>query len=283
MSVAETPAVPARGPRIVIGGAGLAAGVAIVLVAVALPWVTLLHGRQTVNGVRGDGAYLVAAALGAGALGAACLLRGRPRQLRALAAVAGLLIVYWALFDIEHIVNVVTGDPMAGVMGWPTMGPGPLLAAAGGVVLLGAALSLPTAARGVRRDQWPRLLLAGALLGTGAVHLQQSPEHLEVSAVLGAGFVVAAVSQLALGAAVLVRGHRLLYFAIIADCACFFALYAYAVLHGLPFPTHADAGLRLGAGEPVTLSGAVSKVGEAAAILLALPLVLPRRSSQGRG
>jgi hypothetical protein len=277
MSAAGT-AAPGPGVRLVIGSAGMAAGVAIVLIAVALPWVTLLHGQRTVNGVRGDGAYLAAAALGAGALWATYLLRGRPRQLRALAAVAGLLIVYWALFDVEHIVNVVTEDPMAAVMGWPIMGPGPLLGAAGGAVLLGSALSVPAAARRVPREQWLRLLLAGALLATGAVHLQQAPEHLEVSAVLGGGFVVAAVSQLALGAAVLVRGHRLLYAAIVADCLCFLGLYAYAVLHGLPFPGQGNAGLRLGAGEPVTLSGAVSKAGEAAAVLLALALALPRRA-----
>ncbi|HSR22154.1 MAG TPA: hypothetical protein VLW53_01275, partial [Candidatus Eisenbacteria bacterium] len=229
--------------------------------------------------------YLAAAALGAGALWAASVGRGRPRPLRALAALTGLLIAYWALYDTEHIVNVVTEDPMAAVMGWPIMGPGPLLAAAGGVVLLGSALSVPAGARGVRRDQWLRLLLAGALLATGAVHLQQVPGRLEVSAALGAGFAAAAASQLALAAAVLLRGHRLLYAAIVADCALVLGLHAWAALHGLPLPgpaPAADPGLRLGAGEPVTLSGAVGGLAGAAAILLAAPLAVspPHRRVQ---
>ena len=92
------PATPASGTRLVIGSAGVAAGVAAVLVAavlvaVALPWVTLQHGRQTVNGVQGDGSYLAAGALGAGALGAANVRRGRPRPLRALAALTGAILL----------------------------------------------------------------------------------------------------------------------------------------------------------------------------------------------
>jgi hypothetical protein len=120
------------------------------------------------------------------------------------------------------------------------------------------------------------VLLAAALLATGAVHLQQAPAHLEVSTALGLGFLVAAVSQLGLGAAVLVRGHRLLYIAIVADCALFFLLYVYAVVHGLPVPPHGDTGVQVGAGEPVTLSGVVSKLAEVVAIAIALPLALRR-------
>ena len=278
MVAAAPPVSPVSGARVEIGSAGVAAGVALVLVAAVVPWVTLLHGQQTVNGVGGDGAYLATAAVGAGGLWAAYLLRGRPRQLRALAATAGLVILYWALYDLEHIVHMVIDDPMASVMGWPLMGPGPLLAAGGGALVLVSTLLVPAGERGARWSQWVRLLLGAALLTTGAVHLQQTPEHLGISTVLGLGFAAAAASQLALGAIVLVRGHRLLYAAIVADCAFFFAVYVYAVLHGLPFPGHVDPGLRLGAGETVTLSGAVSKLGEAAAILLALPLALtPRR------
>lgn len=276
MVAAAPPVAPRSGARVAIGSAGVATGIALVLMAAVVPWVTLLHGQQTVNGVGGDGAYLAAAAIGAGGLWAAYLLRGRPRQLRALVATAGLVIVYWALYDFEHIVHMVIDDPMASVMGWPLMGPGPLLAAGGGALLLASTLTVPAGARGVRWSQWLRVLLGAALLTTGAVHLQQTPEHLGISTPLGLGFAAAAASQLALGAVVIVRGHRLLYAAIVADCAFFFAVYVYAVLHGLPFPSHVDPGLRLGAGETVTLSGAISKLGEAAAIMLALPLALTR-------
>src|SRR5437899_697921 len=121
------------------------------------------------------------AANGAGALWTAYLLSGRPGPLRALAAGAAFLIVYWTVFDVERIVTTVTDDPLAGAMGAPLMGPGPLVAAVGGVVLLGATFSVPALAGGMRRTQWMRVLLAAALLAAGAVHLQQAPEHLEVS------------------------------------------------------------------------------------------------------
>lgn len=266
----------ARQPRVVIGSAAVAAGAAIVLIGVALPWLTVQHGRESVNGVLGDGAYLAAAAIGAAALWASYLLNGRPGPLRALVAGAGFLVVYWTIFDVERIVSVVTDDPLAGAMGAPLMGPGPLVAAAGGLVLLGSTLSVPSRAGAMGRVQWMRVLLAAALLATGAIHLQQAPEHLELSTLLGLGFLAAAVSQLGLGAAVLVRGHRLLYAAIVADCAVFFLLYVYAVVHGLPFAAHGDAGIQFGAGEPITLSGALSKLAEAVAILVALPLALRR-------
>jgi hypothetical protein len=262
--------------RVVLGTVAVAAGVAIVLIGVALPWLTMQHGQQSVNGVLGDGAYLATAAIGAGSLWTAYLMGGRPGPLRALAAGTAFLIVYWTIFDVERIVTVVTGDPLAGAMGAPLMGPGPLVAALGGIVLLGSTLSVPSVRAGLRRAQWIRVLLAAGLLATGAIHLQQAPEHLEVSAMLGLGFLGAALSQLGLGAIVLVRGHRLLYVAIVADCALFFLLYVYAVVHGLPFPNHHDPGIQIGAGEAVTLSGVLSKLGEAVAIMLALPLALRR-------
>ena len=267
---------PARGARVVVGSAAAATGVALVLIGVALPWVTLQHGRQSVNGVLGDGAYLATAAIGAAALWTAYLLGGRPGPLRALAAGTGFLVVYWTIFDIERIVTVVTDDPLAGVMGAPLMGAGPLVAAAGGIVLLGSTLTVPSLARGLQRAQWMRVVLGAALLARGAIHLQQAPDHMAVSTPLGLGFLAAAVSQIGLGAAVLVRGHRLLYAAIVADCAFFFLVYVYAVVHGLPFPRHDGAGIHVGAGEPITLSGVVSKVAEVVAILIALPLALRR-------
>ncbi|HXM57698.1 MAG TPA: hypothetical protein VOB72_20035 [Candidatus Dormibacteraeota bacterium] len=260
MSVAGTAvgtAPPSAGGgrvRVALGTAAVLAGVAALVVAPFVPWLSLLHAQQTVNGVGGDPSYLAAAALGVGALWTAFLLGGRPRALRALAAVAALVILYWALFEIEHIVHMVIDDPMASVMGWPTMGPGPLLTATGGVVLLGATLSVPPGAGRVARNDWARIALGAALLAGGAVHLQQAPEHL-TSGVLGAG------TQLALGAAVLVRGGRLLYAAIVLDCA---ALAGASV--------HATA-----RGEPATLSVAVAAAAAVAAVILAAVLSLQRR------
>src|SRR5215831_3633907 len=159
VGMAAGTAPPAPGARVVIGSAAVAAGVALVLIGVALPWVTLHHGQESVNGVLGDGAYLATAAIGAGALWAAFLLDGRPGALRALAAATAFLIVYWTLFDVERIVTTVTEDPLAGAMGAPLMGPGPLVAALGGLVLLAATFSVPALAGGLRRTQWMRVLL----------------------------------------------------------------------------------------------------------------------------
>src|SRR5215469_13942408 len=93
MAAGTTP--PALGSRAVIGSAAVATGVGLVLIGVALPWMTMQHGQQSVNGVVGDGAYLATAAIGAAALWAAYLLSGRPGPLRALAAGTGFLVVYW--------------------------------------------------------------------------------------------------------------------------------------------------------------------------------------------
>lgn len=217
MSVAGTAVVapaPRGGARLAIGTVGVAAGAALVVVAAAMPWATLLHGRLTVYGVQGDGAYLCAAALGAGALWMAFLLRGRPRPLRTLAAVTALVVLYWAVFDIEHIVNMVIDDPLASVMGWPLMGPGPLVTALGGAVMLAGALTAPTRAARLGWDQRLGLLLGAALLVAGAVHLQQVPAHLETSRLVGIGVAAAAAAQLGLGAGCLVvRRSRVLWVA----------------------------------------------------------------------
>ena len=85
---------PAPGARVVIGSAAVATGVVLVLIGVALPWLTMQHGQQSVNGVVGDGAYLATAAIGAAALWTAYLMGGRPGPLRALAAGTAFLVVY---------------------------------------------------------------------------------------------------------------------------------------------------------------------------------------------
>jgi hypothetical protein len=261
---------------VAIGGAAIVGGAAL------LPWVTILHGQDPISGVTGDGAYLATAAVGAIGLWPAYLLNGRSGPMRALTAGAGFLVTYWAFFDTWRIVTYIEGTDAASILGSPVLGPGALVAGIGGIILLLSALSVPSAAaEPLSSTAWLRLALGAALLATGGIHLQQAPHHLEVSELFGLGFIAAAVSQLGLAALVLVRGHRLLYFAVIVDCCIFFLLYVYAVFHGLPFPAHADSGLKLGAGEVVTLSGALSKVFEVIAIMLAV-LLLPGRRSQRR-
>lgn len=265
-----------RSVWIATGSVGVAMGIVVVLLGVGLPWVTIFNGEESVNGVNGDGAYLAASGIGAAGLWMAYLLTGRPRHLRALTVLAGFLITYWAFFDTWRIASLVANRYGTTTLGAPVLGPGPIVAGAGGLLLLVAALPVPAQPGGLRRDGWLRLGTASALFATGAIHLQQAPHHLELSTAFGLGFVAAAVSQLLLGVVVLVRGHRLVYALVIADCALFFGIYAYAVFHGLPFPAHDDPGLTLGAGETVTLSGALSKLFEVIAINVAVVLMVRR-------
>lgn len=279
-ALADRPAVDAIGTvgriRVAIGTVGVAIGAGAILIGVALPWVILLHGRLTVNGVTGDGAYLAAAAVGAVGLWATYLVGGRSGPMRALTAGAGFLVMYWAFFDTWRLVSYVAGTAAASPLGGPVVGPGSLLAGLGGIVLVISALSVPAAEpRSLSGRAWLRLALGAALLAAGGIHLQQTPDHLSVATLLGLGFIAAAASQMGLAVMVLVRGHWLLYVAVIADCSSFFVIYVYAVLHGLPFPPHDDAGLKLGAGEAVTLSGALSEAFEVLSIMLAV-LLLPR-------
>jgi hypothetical protein len=215
MSVAGTAVAapaPRGGARVAIGSAAVFAGAALVVAAVALPWATLLHGRLTVYGVQGDGAYLGAAALGVGALWAAYLRRGRPRPLRTVAAVAALVVLYWVLFDIQHMVQMVIDDPRASVMGWPLMRQGPLVAAGGAALLLAGTLLVPPRTPGVDWEQRLGVALAAVLLAAGAVHLRQVPDLLDESRLRALAAAGAAAALLALGAAcAVVRRSRLLW------------------------------------------------------------------------
>lgn len=267
----------------VLGTLGVGAGVMAVLAGAALPWVTILDSQRAVNGVQGDGAYLTTAAVGAAGLWAAYVRAGRPAPLRALTALAGFLVTYWAFFDAWRIADVVGRGDVVTPLGSPVAGPGPIVAGIGGVLVVGSALGVPAQTRALGRQAWLRLGMSAALLATGAIHLREAPHHLDVSLVLGLGFIAAAVSQLGLGAIVPLWEGRLLLLIIIADCAFFFVAYVYAVFHGLPFPAHGDAGLRLGAGEAVTLPGVLSKAGEAIAIELALLRLASRRLALQRG
>ncbi|HEX9436403.1 MAG TPA: hypothetical protein VGA16_04495 [Candidatus Limnocylindria bacterium] len=117
-----------------------------------------------------------------------------------------------------------------------------------------------------------RFALAAALAAAGAIHLALVGEHLEESVLLGRGFVVVGLAQIALGAIVLLR-PRIPVRSIVALNVVLIALYALHVTIGLPLPDAAEAademkGL-LGPREEVELSAIVTKLAELVGIVLA--------------
>lgn len=161
---------------------------------------------------------------------------------------------------------------------------------------------------------WARAALVGILTVAAAVHLQLTGEHFESSAVMGAGFIGAAVAELGLALAVLVRPRRLVYLAVVAVAAALIGMYGFNVMVGLPLQSghlqetaahrhagadgtvapaaghaggghgaggpHSEGGLVVGSGEPIDALGGATKLGEMVAIGLAL-MLLSRRSGPG--
>lgn len=112
--------------------------------------------------------------------------------------------------------------------------------------------------------QW---LTAALLLGAGLIHAAMAPSHLGESAVEGAGFVVAAWAQIALGVAVVVRPARWVNAAIVASNLALVAVWAVSRTAGLPFGAHA------GHAETVSIVDGVTVALELAAVLVATGVV----------
>jgi hypothetical protein len=134
----------------------------------------------------------------------------------------------------------------------------------------------PTA-DGRSSDRGLRLLVAVGLVVAGWIHLVLVPEHIEEAMVLGLGFLAAAIVQIGLAIVVVWRPMSWVFAAAVAVNAILIAIYAYAVVVGLPFEggheAMESAGLVVGNGEPIELSAAVSKVAEIAALATALRLL----------
>ena len=82
-------------------------------------------------------------------------------------------------------------------------------------------------------------LLAGLLLGAGAIHLAMVPSHLSESGVEGAGFVVAAWAQILLAVGLLARPRRWMLYAVVAVSAAGIVAWVVSRTAGLPFGAHA--------------------------------------------
>lgn len=266
---------PPVGWRAMGASACIGAGATLVLVGTLVPWVAASGGLQPMNGLTVDGAYLVAASVGGASMWVASLRQGGSTALRALIGGCGALIAYWAAFDGWQITRVAVANGAAG--GLSSLGPGTPVVVAGGILFLAAAAVVPSLERPLIPTDPLRVVLAGALLAAGSIHLQLTPDHYGESRLLGAGFFCSAIAQLALGAVVMVRPWRLAYVCVMGLSVVLIVIYAYAVFHGLPIGQMDMAGVRIGAGEAVDLSGAVTKVAELTTIVVAAVLLVRRR------
>lgn len=249
-------------------------GAAITLVGSALPWVTIFRGTETLTGWNGSPRYLAGLAVASAALTLLFLRTGLPIAFRRLAALAGLIVVAGTALNIWQVASMASPHSVTAQLLDPRLGPGPFVMLAGAIFLL-AGVAIPASASRVPAGVWPRVTLAGALFTSGWIHLALTPEHLQQATILGLGFLVAGLAQLALAGLLTVRPSNLAYYAVVGLSATLIALYAIAVLKGLPFGGGHDhgSGLVLGSGEPIDLQGAISKLAELFSLAAALVLV----------
>ncbi|MDL9978758.1 hypothetical protein [Microbacterium candidum] len=267
--------------RKVIALAAIASAVALMIVGGLLPWIVLFNGMTPVRGFSLDGGFLALLVLAVVALLFVQARHGSARILRPIAVVAASAVVADSLYSAWRISLYVGAPGPTGVLTDPSACVGPYVFAAAGAVLVAAALIAPAAPGRMGRRVAARLALALLLLVAAIIHLILTPEHLGVSTLLGVGFLLAGLAQLALAGFALSAPDRAealgMDVVIVVDIALI-VIYIYAVVAGLPLEAgHAadDAlGLRLGAGEPVDVKGGIDLVAEVAAVGLAAVLAL---------
>lgn len=266
-----------------IGGANLRAslaaasavgGLAFIAIGSALPWLTLFRGLQAQPGFLLDGGKLAGVAIASAALLLVAARIGGGRVLRPLAIVGSLGIVFDSLLVDSRIAAYMADPGPAGPLTQPTTGPGPLVMAIGGTFLFMAAVSAPVDVRRLARIDVTRLILGGALFAAGWIHLLLTPEHLDRSTILGSGFFVAGIVQVVLAALVVARPRDSILYLIVATNVALIAIYATAVMIGLPFGVeeHEATGLVLGNGEPVDIFGALTTIAQVAGVVVAMIL-----------
>ncbi|MEO7235832.1 MAG: hypothetical protein ABIW80_10720 [Lapillicoccus sp.] len=269
----------------------VAAGIALVAVGALLPWLVVYNGLTAIPGYRLGGGPLAAVALAAAALVLVAVRMGGGRLLRPVAALGAAFVLAASLYLAHGVLGYVADPGPAGRLLMPAAGVGAYVMAAGALALLASALLGRSAPRPLSSTGWLQLGLAALTFGAGWVHLLLAPEHLEEHPLLGMGFIAAGAAQVVLAAVVLARPNlTLLPLLVVLDVAIL-AVYAYAVLVGLPFASgdgmegmagmdmHDDHGLVLGAGEAVDLMGGATFVMEVLGV--GLVVVLIRRLARG--
>ena len=272
-----------RGSRSIAAVAAGGLGLGLVALGAETPWLTVFRGLQPIPGFTLDGGYLSGAAVAAVAVLLVAATAGGARLLRLVAIVAALIVVADSLYVAARIAAYVADPGPAAALTQPTAGPGALLMAAGGLLILAAAVVAPLRPGRLEHGIGARLVLAGGLLLAGWVHLVLTPAHLGEATILGVGFLVAAIAQVGLAGLALARPRDWVWYAVVLVNTALIAIYAYAVLVGLPFSADHDhaMGLVVGSGEPIDLPGAVSKIAELAT--LGIVFMLLGRSEQGAG
>ena len=240
------------------------AGAAAVGAGALLPWVTLFRGLTTVTGIGADGFFLVGLAVGTALLLAWYERLGRPASVRRLAAAMAMAIVAVSAFDWWRIVHFVSDPGAIAPLAAPAAGPGPAVAAGGGLLLLTAILVMRPGAGRLPQGTWPRVALAGSLAVAAWIHFDILGEHLGQTLLLGLGTAGFGVAQAALAMLLLTRPRRWALDLVVAVDAALIFFYAFNVLVGLPFakPEPFSPGLLLGQGEAVGLRGAVALICE---------------------
>lgn len=253
-----------------------ASGLLLVALGAVLPWVSLYAGLAPVPGFLLDGGLLSGFAVASAGLLVACARMGGARLLRPVAAVAALAVAGDAAYSAWRIAAFVAAPGPAGALTQPSAGVGASVMAGGGSLLVVAALTVRPTQRALAREDAARLVLSAALLLSGWIHLVLAPSHLAEWAPLGEGFVTAGAAQVALAAWSLVRPSDGSMIAAVAVSAALLAMYAWAVVVGLPVPALAHAahdaapGLKFFAGEPVDIAGAITASAEVVAVLVPL-------------
>lgn len=260
------------GVRAAVAISGAAIGLVLVGVGSALPWIVLFRGLQPQPGFLLDGGKLAGLAIASVVALLVAARFGGARVFRIAAIVGALVIVADSLLIAARIAAYVADPGPAGPLTQPSSGPGSIVMAVGGTLLLVAAAIAPLGAGALAKGLILRIALAATLFVAGWIHLLLTPEHLGDSAVLGTGFLLAGLGQVALAGIILARPRDWTSYVIVAVNVGLIAIYVNAVLLGLPLGAddHHAAGLVLGAGEPVDVFGALTTVAQVIGVALAL-------------
>lgn len=266
--------IDVRPSRVAVAFGMTATSLLVIGIGVALPWLTVFRGLSPVAGFTLEGGPLAGLALGAGGLLATSILIGGGRLLRPLAAAIAVFVAVDAVLVAARIAAFVADPGPAAALTQPTGGIGAPLTAVGGFLLTLAALATPANGEGLERRRWTWIALALSLLVTGWIHLLLTPEHIVEAPALGVGFLIAGLTQIGLATVAMFRPSPWVALATAAVNATLVAVYAFAVVVGLPFFVgHDVTGLVVGTGEPIDLAGAASMGAEVMGVILAIALL----------
>lgn len=252
------------------------AALGLILLATALPWLSLYRGLEPVPGLLLDGGPLAGIAVAvAGVLVAAGVpTAARPPALglvRPVAVIGALLIAVDAVWSFARVAAFTAAPGPAGALLQPSVGPGAPLMAVGAAVLAGTAFVARPVHTPTDRRSVARFGLVVTLFVAGWAHLLLVPTHLSETPALGVAFALAAIAQLGFASAVLLSPADLPLLGAIAVDASAIAVYVLAVTVGLPAHEHvALAGALVP--EAIDPTGLATKAAEAVGILLAVGL-----------